>query len=299
VRSPAAANPLSGFEGAQQPKRRAGSRARNRGNQGLIVGVLGCCLAFLGIFTLGLVFVPIAVLFSLIGLISGLAYRATTGILAGIGGLTLSAIGFVSSPALMLASGILVASQISSEAPVPTVHPVASQANTSQLPQPEQRFCDITSVASDRYFDLASDLKRAGDEKNGVKQKRAEEAMTKTRQDRDAEILKLARESNFKIDDWGVQLLKVGSPTNKRVTFSVRPLCSSIVTVHLTATPNDGLLEALAVKRAGDAFRVSGTFAGSRTDTDDPIASPEAGRLELSITERGSMQEPEYFALLK
>jgi hypothetical protein len=267
----------------------------------LILGVLGCCFGLLGIFTLGLVFVPIAVLFSLIGLMVGLGSRSTPGIIAGIGGLTFSAIGFFASPSLMLlASGLLVASQTGTVSPASAPKQAASQqANASQISEQEQRFCDITADASAKYFRLATDLKKARDEKNGIMEKRIEDAMTATKRDRDAEIFKLTKNFKFKIEDWGVRMLKVGTPNNKRVTFSVRPLCSNIVTIHLTAAPNGDLLEALAAKRAGDAFRVSGTFAGSRTDADDPFVVPEAGRLEQSITERGSMEEPEYWALLR
>jgi hypothetical protein len=247
------------------------------------------------------VFVPIAVLFSLIGLIVGLGNRSTPGIIAGIGGLTFSAIGFFSSPSLMLvASGLLVASQTSGSSPTsPPRQTTSQQASAPQIPEPEQRFCDIAADATAKYFSLDADMKRAQGEKNGIMEKRIEEAMTATKQDRDAAILKLAGDLKFRIDNWGVRLLKVGTPDSKRVTFSVRPLCSDIVTIHLSASPNGDLLEALAAKRAGDAFRVSGAFAGSRTDNDDPFVAPEAGRLEQSITERGSMEEPEYWALLR
>ncbi|MBR1267661.1 hypothetical protein JQ629_09090 [Bradyrhizobium sp. AUGA SZCCT0222] len=267
----------------------------------MILGVIGCCLGILGIFTLGLVFVPLAVLFSLIGLMVGLGSRSTSGIIAGIGGLTLSAIGFFSSPSLMLvASGLLVASQTGTGSSDSAQKRATSQpVNPSRIPEQEQRFCDITANASAKYFSLAADMKKARDEKNGILEKRIEEAMAATKRDRDAAILKLARDRNFKIDDWSVRMLKVGTPSSKRVTFSVRPLCSNIVTIHLTASPNGDILEVLAAKRAGDVFLVSGAFAGSRTDTDDPFVAPEAGRLEQSITERGAMEEPEYWALLK
>lgn len=274
---------------------------RRRGSQGLILGVLGCCFGILGIFTLGLIFVPVAVLFSLIGLMMGLSGRSASGTIAGIGGLTLSAIGFFASPALMLlASGLLVASQTSSNSPAGIPQQAAPQQNrNAQLPEYQQRFCDITSDASVKYFDLADDLKKARDNKNGIVAKRIEEAMTATRRDRDAEVLKLARELKFKMDDWGVELVKVGTPNSKRVTFSVRPVCSHIVTIHLTALPRPDLLDALAARRKGDTFRISGAFVGSRADTDDPVVAPEAGKLEQSLTERGSMEEPEYWALLK
>jgi hypothetical protein len=129
--------------------------------------------------------------------------------------------------------------------------------------------------------------------------KRTEEAMTSEARARDAEILKLVQDSSFKFDKWSVQLLEISTPNDKRVSFSVRPYCSNIVTIHLTAPASVPLTDALASKRAGDTFFVSGTFIGSRGGTDTPPTVPDANKFEQSITEHGSMQEPEYSALLR
>jgi hypothetical protein len=247
---------------------------------------------------LGLIFVPLAILSSLFGLVLGLANRSTAGTGTSIVGLTLSAIGFFSSPSLLLlAGGLFVASQ-TDNAPSTSARP-ASSGESQQLPLQERRFCEITSAASAKYVGFAGEAKKARDDKNGILEKRAEEAMTSTARDRNAEILKRAQETNFKFEKWSVQLLKVGTPNDKRVTFSVRPLCSDIVAIHITGSPNGPLLETLAAKRKGDFFVVSGTFVGARADNDDPTIMPDAKRFEISITERGSMQEPEYWALLR
>jgi hypothetical protein len=265
----------------------------------MILGILGSCFGILGIFTLGLFFVPLAVLSSLFGLVRGLANKSTAGTGMSIVGLTLSAIGFFASPSLMLlAGGLLVAAQTNNP-PSKEVQSVSSSDESERLPLHERRFCEITSSASAKYVGLARDAMKARDDKNGILEKRAEEAMTSTARDRNAEIFNLAQESNFKFEKWGVRLLRVGSPNDKRLTFSVRPLCSDMVTIHLTASPTGPLLETLAAKRKGDAFLVSGAFVGSRADSDAPPDQPDAKRFEISITERGSMQEPEYWALLR
>jgi hypothetical protein len=265
----------------------------------MILGIIGTCFGVLGIFTLGLIFVPLAILSGLFGLVRGLANQSTAGTGMSIVGLTLSAVGFFSSPSLLLlASGLLVASQTNNTSST-DVRPASSSEENQQLPLQERPFCKITSAASVKYDSLAREAKKARDDKNGILEKRAEEAMTSTAGDRNAEIFKLAQESNFRFEKWGVQLLKVGSPNDKRVTFSVRPLCSDILTIHLTTSPNGPLLETLAAKRPGDTFLVSGTFVGARADNDAPPTSPDAKRYEISITERGSMQEPEYWALLR
>jgi hypothetical protein len=261
----------------------------------MILGLLGSCFGILGIFTLGLIFVPLAILSSLFGLVRGLASRSTAGAGLSIVGLALSAIGFFSSPSLLLlAGGLLVASQTNSTSPA-DARPVNS-SDESQLPLQERRFCELTSAASTKYFYLAEEAKKARDGKNGILEQRTEDAMTSAAHARDAEVLKLVQESSFRFDKWYVQLLKIGAPNDKRVTFSVRPFCSNIVTIHLTASVNGPLLEALAAKRVGDTLAVSATFIGSRGDNDVP---PDANRFEQSITEHGSMQEPEYWALLR
>jgi hypothetical protein len=300
VRSPGVKNPLSTFDEPPLQQPRASAAPRRRGSQGLILGVVGSCFGVLGIFTLGLIFVPLAILSSLFGLLRGLANQSTAGTGMSIVGLTLSAIGFFSSPSLMLlAGGLLVAGQTSTPSSKEVQSASSAVDENERLPLQERRFCEINSSASAKYAGLARDAKKARDDKNGILEKRAEEAMTSTARDRNADIFKLVQESSFKFEKWGVELLTVGSPNDKRVTFSVRPLCSDIVTIHITASPNGPLLETLAAKRKGDAFLVSGTFVGSRAGSDAPPTLPDAKRFEVSITERGSMQEPEYWALLR
>jgi hypothetical protein len=199
---------------------------------------------------------------------------------------------------LLLTGGLLVASQ-TNNASSANARPGNSSDANQQLPLQERRFCELTSAASAKYFDLAEEAKKARDEKNGILAKRTEEAMTSEARARDAEILKLVQDSSFKFDKWSVQLLEISTPNDKRVSFSVRPYCSNIVTIHLTAPASVPLTDALASKRAGDTFFVSGTFIGSRGGTDTPPTVPDANKFEQSITEHGSMQEPEYSALLR
>jgi hypothetical protein len=299
VRGPGVKNPLTTFAEVPVQRPRTGAPPRGQGSEGAILGLLGACFGVLGIFTLGLIFVPVAILSSLFGLVWGLANRSTAGTAFSIVGLTLSAIGFFTSPSLLLLTGGLVVASQTNSGPSTDTRPSNSSDANQQLPLQERRFCELTSAASVKYFSLAEEAKRARDEKNGILARRTEEAMTSTARSRDAEILKLVQESSLKIDKWSVQLLEISTPNAKRVSFSVRPLCSDIVTIHLTAPANGPLLEVLAAKRTGDTFFVSATFIGSRGDTDDPPGLPSANRFELSITEHGSMQEPEYWALLQ
>jgi TPR repeat protein len=79
---------------------------------GLLAGLFGCLFGILGIFTFGIVFVPLAALCAVIGLARGIGGGSAAGmgtsILAGL----LSVVGFAVSPSLWLvAGGLLVASQ--------------------------------------------------------------------------------------------------------------------------------------------------------------------------------------------
>jgi hypothetical protein len=206
-----------------------------------------------------LVFVPLAVLLSLFGLLRGAAHRSVAGAGISIVGLCLSAIGFFMSPSLLLLTGgLLAASQTNdSSSNVP-------RSSAHSLPEQENRFCEITTAASKRYFRLAQEAKKARDDKNGILEKRAQEAMIDEVRNRNKQVLELAQEMSFAFDSWSVRLLKIDNPSNKQVTFSVRPLCSDIVTIHLAGPANGPLVETLASKQAGDRLVVSGTFVASR-----------------------------------
>ena len=103
-----------------------------RGQPGVLAGLLGCIFGILGIFTLALVFVPIAALCALVGLIRGL----TGGSISGIGTSILAAIlcvfGFLASPSLW---AITVAGVLASRPPAhtatgqPAPQPVTARIN--------------------------------------------------------------------------------------------------------------------------------------------------------------------------
>ncbi len=265
----------------------------------MILGVLACCLGILGIFTFGLLFVPLSGLFALLGLVRGLAYRSVAGACASIMGITLAAIGFVLSPSLLLVAGGLFVALLPDTGGANWEPRAARADNGPSLPDQQQKFCDITTAASVKYFGLAKDARKARDEKNGIVEKRVQEAMTALARARNADALKLFSASGFSFDQWKVTLLEVQAPNDKQVFFSVRPLCSDIVTIHLVAPPRKPLLDTLAAKQKGDTIILSGTFVGSRTEVGIQPRPPDADHFEQSVTERGSMEEPEFRAVLK
>jgi hypothetical protein len=82
---------------------------RQNGNPGMVAGLLGCGLGILGIFTVGILFVPLAALCSLIGVIRGAMGGSGAGIGVSILGIILAIWGFVMSPSLWLLLAIGVA----------------------------------------------------------------------------------------------------------------------------------------------------------------------------------------------
>lgn len=75
---------------------------RQSGSPGMVAGLLGCGLGLLAIFTLGIIFVPLAALCSITGVIRGLIGRSGAGIGASIIGIILTVAGFMLSPSLWL-----------------------------------------------------------------------------------------------------------------------------------------------------------------------------------------------------
>lgn len=69
---------------------------------GMVPAIIGCIFAVLGIFTLGFLFVPIAILCSVIGLLRSVTRFSLGGFALSILSCILSVVGIVSSPALLL-----------------------------------------------------------------------------------------------------------------------------------------------------------------------------------------------------
>jgi len=73
---------------------------RHRGSPGLVAGILGCVFGLFGIFTIGIIFVPLAGICSVFGLLRGLFGRSVSGIGVSLLAAILTFWGFVFSPTL-------------------------------------------------------------------------------------------------------------------------------------------------------------------------------------------------------
>jgi zinc-ribbon domain len=102
---------LDGASDAALTQSPAEARRRGRGD-GILTGVFACLFGILGIFTWGLVFVPLAALCSVIGMLRGLVGRSISGFSISLMGAFLAFVGVVVSPSLwLIVAGFLVASQ--------------------------------------------------------------------------------------------------------------------------------------------------------------------------------------------
>jgi hypothetical protein len=122
----------------QAPQRQAVERKRRSSSEGLLAGVFGCIFGVLGIFTLGLVFVPLAAVCSGIGLLFGLVGRSGSGFGVSLIGCLLTATGAALSPSVwVLLGGLFVASQVQ---PPPVARNVVS--NVAAAPSAATRPLD-------------------------------------------------------------------------------------------------------------------------------------------------------------
>lgn len=96
---------------------------------GLLAGLLGCAFGILGIFTWGLIFVPLAALCSLFGFVRGIARSSASGVGVSILAGFLTIAGFAVSPSLWVvtAAGLVSHEVATSSAPPIAAHPDAVQ----------------------------------------------------------------------------------------------------------------------------------------------------------------------------
>jgi len=123
----------------------------------------------------------------------------------------------------------------------------------------------------------------------------AQKAMTATANERSIDVSNLLQQTGLSFESWVVDLLEIEAPNEIKITFSVSPSCSKDTIIHISAPAKGPHIATLSTKQKGDTLIVSGRFdereGGNRNQK--PV------RLEGSITERGSMEEPEYHATLR
>jgi hypothetical protein len=113
ARSPGATGPISALGPATKWDKPSSAPTRpGSRSEGVVSGILACIFGCFGIATLGIIFVPLAALCSVIGMLRGLVGRSISGFSISLMGAFLAFIGVVVSPSLwLLVAGFLAASQ--------------------------------------------------------------------------------------------------------------------------------------------------------------------------------------------
>lgn len=79
-----------------------------KGSAGLTAGIFGCVFGILGVFTIGIVFVPLAALCSIVGFLRGISAGSASGIGMSLLAAALTVWGFLFSPTLWPVAALLV-----------------------------------------------------------------------------------------------------------------------------------------------------------------------------------------------
>lgn len=117
------------------------------GHPGLVAGLLGCVLAILGIFTLAFVFVPLAALCAVVGLLRGVLGFSASGVGTSLLAACLCVFGFVMSPVLLGIAGGLLASNAMTRSAADAQQPRQTVAVAAQ--DPVQWALKVTAQAAE------------------------------------------------------------------------------------------------------------------------------------------------------
>jgi hypothetical protein len=123
-----------------------------------VLAIFGCIFDILGIFTIGFVFVPLAALCALFGLLSGIAKgQFSTGVLSILGGV-LACVGWAMSPSLWLLTAFLMVPPAHKDEPrksIVNAAPVATPPAVPPVPLPPRTPDDIMAPEGLPVLELA------------------------------------------------------------------------------------------------------------------------------------------------
>lgn len=114
--------------------------------QGALAGILGCILGVIGIFAFGFVFVPLATVCAIVGLIRGIHGPSAAGIGTSLLAGALGIFGFFTSPSLwLLTASLLIPSQLPSS-PIQPLPRMPRGSLPARAPPANYATTDITDV---------------------------------------------------------------------------------------------------------------------------------------------------------
>lgn len=168
------------------------------------------------------------------------------------------------------------------------------QKEEIKLPEQQIEFCSIVENGKSKYYNLLDRWSVANREKNGIVTSQISGEMTAVYRSRNEDIFRLLERTQFNFENWSMTVVEINSVINGFVDLKIHPLCSKITVIHASVAAVPMALEVLAKKKLGDPLVVSGTFVEKYARVEP--TSPE--KFEMSFTESGSMDEPEYTAII-
>jgi hypothetical protein len=157
----------------------------------------------------------------------------------------------------------------------------------------QKRFCEALEDARAKYYQLLGQWSAADKEKNGIVQQRVSNEMDNIIRQRNQRIFALAQQRSFVVDGWQVAIVEIDRPFQGWVDVKARLTCSRTTLLHVRVG-GDGI-SLLAAKKQNDRLFVTGRFT-EKYGRDTPQS---AEKFEGSLTDSGSMQEPEFWLVAK
>lgn len=161
-------------------------------------------------------------------------------------------------------------------------------APESRITEDQAQFCEALGSSRAEYYKLLKDWSAAHKEKNGIVTARISKQMDVLVRERNARIFKLLQDKSFALDDWEVVLLEIETPINNQLDLKVRPTCSKTILFRIRADASS--IPFFLDKKKDSRVLVSGRFVEGHS-TRQPTS---AEKFEMSFTDSGSMEEPEY-----
>jgi hypothetical protein len=133
-----------------------------------------------------------------------------------------------------------------------TIAGIINYSNDSppeQSPEAEIEFCTIINAATATYNSLERDRKTAYREKNLISWNQITHDMGAKYRKRNIDVLASLKEIDFRFEGWIMSIDKVRGASPSSVRFDIKPICSTITTLHARVTSTPQNIDFLAKKK--------------------------------------------------
>lgn len=178
--------------------------------------------------------------------------------------------------------------------------PPQKVAEPIKLPELQTAFCGTVEGATADYRSLSGQYSAASEAKNGIVQQQLTQQMTVAYHDRNVEVFRLLKQADFAFENWMITVERISSPSGNRIQLDFHPVCAPNTTIHAGVAAEPNYLNFLAGLKQGDRITASGRFVerwGGKAGA-TPGKPVSAEEFEGSFTEKGSMTNPEYSAVI-